>query len=318
MKESISAYVEDKPEIFFLEGIFKETIWGGERLRKEYAYQIPSDTTGEYWAVSAHENGDSSVVGGAYQGLSLSSLWKNHRELFGNLEGDRFPLLVKIIDAKQDLSIQVHPDDSYAKIHENGSFGKTECWYILDCDENASIVIGHNARTKEELTDMIHQGRWTELIREIPIRKGDFFQINPGTVHAIKGGTMILETQQNSDITYRVYDYDRMTDGKKRELHIEKSIDVIDTPNIVETKTLTSTEDSTQVLISCSYYTVEKRDITECESFNQDKAFQIFSVIEGEGMINDTPIRKGDHFLLPYKFGAYTLSGNMSLICSYL
>ena len=102
-----------------------------------------------------------------------------------------------------------------------------ECWYILDCKENATIIIGHNAKTKEELTEMIHEGRWSDFIREIPIKKGDFLQIDPGTVHAIKGGSLILETQQNSDITYRVYDYDRLSNGKPRELHIDKSIDVI-------------------------------------------------------------------------------------------
>ena len=114
---------------------------------------------------------------------------------------DRFPLLVKIIDAKDDLSIQVHPDDAYAKAHENGSLGKTECWFILDCKENATLVVGHNAKTKEELEQMIHEGRWKEFIREIPIKPGDFIQIDPGTVHAIKGGTLLLETQQSSDIS---------------------------------------------------------------------------------------------------------------------
>jgi len=112
--------------------------------------------------------------------------WEKHPELFGNTGMDRFPLLVKIIDAKDDLSIQVHPDDAYAKVHENGSLGKTECWFILDCKENATLVAGHNAKTKEELERMIHEGRWKEFIREIPIKPGDFIQIDPGTVHAIK------------------------------------------------------------------------------------------------------------------------------------
>ena len=116
--------------------------------------------------------------------MKLSELWKKHPEVFGNVDSDRFPLLIKIIDAKDDLSIQVHPDDDYAKVHENGSLGKTECWYILDCKENATIVIGHNARTKEELSRMIHEGKWSEFIREIPIKKGDFLQIDPGTCPA--------------------------------------------------------------------------------------------------------------------------------------
>ena len=146
------------------------------------------------------------------------------------MDSDRFPLLIKIIDAKDDLSIQVHPDDDYAKVHENGSLGKTECWYILDCKKKCDDRYRTQFKDKEELSRMIHEGKWSEFIREIPIKKGDFLQIDPGTVHAIKGGTLILETQQNSDITYRVYDYGRLSNGKPRELHIDKSIDVITVP----------------------------------------------------------------------------------------
>ena len=218
-------------EVIFLKPVFKEMIWGGTRLRDDFGYAIPGGKTGECWAVSAHKHGDCKILGGSFDGKHLSELWEKNRELFGGMKGDVFPLLIKIIDAKEDLSIQVHPDDAYAKEHENGSLGKTECWYILDCDADAKIVIGHHAKSKEELGQMIGQKRWNELIRVIPIKKGDFFQIMPGTVHAIKGGTLILETQQNSDITYRLYDYDRLQDGKPRELHLEKSIDVIRCPH---------------------------------------------------------------------------------------
>ena len=199
--------------------VFKEMIWGGNRLKTEFGYEIPGDDTGECWAISAHPNGDCVVQEGEYAGLHLSELWNRHRDLFGNLEGDRFPLLIKLIDAKADLSIQVHPNDAYAKEHESGSLGKTECWYVVDCDEGAEIVIGHHAKTREEVKEMILNKRWSEFIRVVPVHKGDFFQINPGCLHAIKGGTLILETQQNSDITYRVYDYDRLSNGKPRELH---------------------------------------------------------------------------------------------------
>ena len=202
-------------------------IWGGERLGTDWPYQIPGEGTGECWAVSAHPNGDCTIKEGIYAGKTLSQLWEEEPALFGNTGLDRFPLLTKIIDAKTDLSIQVHPDDTYAKAHENGSLGKTECWYILDCEEDSALVIGHNAKDKEELTAMIREGRWNAFIRELPVKKGDFIQIDPGTVHAIKGGIMLLETQQNSDITYRVYDYDRLTEGKPRQLHVEQSIDVI-------------------------------------------------------------------------------------------
>lgn len=306
-------------DILFLEPVFKEMIWGGNRLRTDFGYDIPSDNTGECWAVSAHSHGDCTIKDGEYKGQTLSSLWQNHRELFGNVKGDVFPLLIKIIDAKTDLSIQVHPDDEYAKKNENGSLGKTECWYILDCDDDATIIIGHNAKDKAELVQMIEEKRWKDLIKEQPIKRGDFFQINPGTVHAIKGGTVILETQQNSDITYRLYDYDRLQNGKPRELHIDKSIDVIKCPQNFE-KTIGKVEDlgngTCERLVTCPYYSVRKLSINGDVSFTQNEPFTIMSVIEGQGSINGISIKKGDHFILPYNFGKYTLSGSMDIISS--
>lgn len=306
--------------ILYLNPVFKQMIWGGERLGKDWPYEIPGNDTGECWAVSAHPNGDCTVREGVYKGKTLSKLWTEHPEFFGNIDSDRFPLLVKIIDAKADLSIQVHPDDAYAKVNENGSLGKTECWYVLDCDEDASLVIGHNAKSKEELTDMIHNGRWGELIREIPVKKGDFIQIDPGTVHAIKGGLMILETQQNSDITYRVYDYGRLTDGKPRQLHIDQSIDVITVPAKPVEESIMKVGDlpanQMNLLIACDYYKVWKLDVTEPISFPQEHPFLIVSVIEGDGLINGQMIGKGDHFILPNGYGLVALQGNLQLILS--
>lgn len=306
-------------EIIFLNPVFKQMIWGGDKLRTVFGYDIPGDDTGECWAISAHESGDGTVRNGEFAGKKLSELWRDHRDLFGNAKGDVFPLLTKIIDAKTDLSIQVHPNDTYAKEHENGSLGKMECWYVLDCDENATIVVGHNAKTKEELKQMIADGRWKELIREIPIKKGDFFQINPGTVHAIKGGTLILETQQNSDITYRLYDYDRLSNGKKRELHIDKSIDVIEVPYKVAQAEGAATATSNgwlSELIHCQYYTVWKGDVKGKTLLKQDQSFMLVSVIEGSGTIDGEQIKKGDHFILPYGYGEAVLEGELSVICS--
>ncbi len=306
--------------MLLLNPVFKQRIWGGDQLKAKFGYEIPGDDTGECWAVSAHPNGDCTVKEGIYEGATLSELWEKHPELFGNPREDRFPLLVKIIDAKDDLSIQVHPDDAYAKEHENGSLGKTECWYILDCTEDATLVAGHNAGSREELSDMIHQGRWTELIREIPIKKGDFIQIDPGTVHAIKGGLMILETQQNSDITYRVYDYGRLTDGKPRELHVAQSINVITVPAPTAQESvkdaLNLPENKMNELISCDYYTVWKLDVEGSFSFEQSHPFLIMSVIGGEGSINARTIKKGDHFILPAGFGSVEMQGKMQLIAS--
>ncbi len=311
---------QPEKEILFLNPVFKQMIWGGDRLGRDWPYQIPGNDTGECWAVSAHPNGDCKIREGIYEGRTLSRMWEEYPELFGNTGLDRFPLLVKIIDAKTDLSIQVHPDDAYAKVNENGSLGKTECWYVLDCEEDSSLVIGHNAKSNEELAEMIHQGKWGDLIREIPVKKGDFIQIDPGTVHAIKGGLMILETQQNSDITYRVYDYGRLTNGKPRELHIDKSIDVITVPAKPVEESVMAVgdlpENQMNLLISCDYYKVWKLDVTRDVVFEQEYPFLIMSVIEGDGLINGQMITKGDHFILPKGYGEIKMQGNMQLIAS--
>lgn len=308
-------------EIIFLKPVFKEMIWGGNRLKTDFNYPIDGNQIGECWAVSAHKNGDCEIVSGKYCGMHLSELWECHREVFGNVMGDVFPLLIKIIDAQEDLSIQVHPDDLYAKANEKGSLGKTECWYVLDCKEDANIVIGHNAKSKDELIHMIEKNEWDELIRYIPIKKGDFFQITPGTVHAIKAGTLILETQQNSDITYRLFDYNRLQNGNPRELHLEKSIDVIQCPHhdIINNNKIVHYENATtERLIQCEYYTVYKVHIHGSQEFLKDQPFLILSVIEGEGTVNSLPIKKGDHFIIPASYTEYTLSGDMMLITSHV
>jgi len=289
-------------------------------MRSEYGYNIPGEDTGECWAISAHANGECTVAGGTYNGVMLSTLYREHRELFANSKEKVFPLLVKIIDAKADLSIQVHPDDAYAKANENGALGKTECWYILDCDENATIVIGHNAKDRAELRNMIEENRWNELISVRPIKKGDFFQIEPGTVHAIKAGTLILETQKSSDITYRLYDYGRLQNGKPRELHLEKSIDVITCPhqdkaagNSVET----IQDACVETLVSCPFYTVRKINLNGKADMAMDGRYQLFSVIEGKGTIDGREIKKGEHFMLPAGYGTYKLEGKMEIITSF-
>ena len=307
-------------QILFLDPVFTHNIWGGTRLREDFGYAIEGDDIGECWGVAAHENGDCTIKDGRFAGEKLSEVWKNHREVFGNVDIDRFPLLIKIIDAKADLSIQVHPDDAYAAEHENGSFGKMECWYILDCPENASLVIGHNAKNKQELEEMIHDGKWSEFIREIPVKKGDFIQIDPGTVHAIKGGLVILETQQNSDITYRVYDYDRLSNGKPRQLHVKQSIDVITVPaksvgDSVLDASVTPVNELYE-LISCKYYKVFRLKTEGQAAFTQSYPFLIMSVLEGTGIINHQVVKKGDHFILPANYGEVSIEGDLEIIAS--
>ena len=307
-------------QILFMEPVFTHNIWGGTKLREEYGYSIEGDDIGECWGIAAHPNGTCTIADGAYKGKKLSDLWEEHRELFGNTQGKVFPLLIKIIDAKADLSIQVHPDDTYAAEHENGSLGKMECWYILDCEPDSKLVIGHNAKTHEELEDMVHNGRWSELIREVPVKKGDFIQIDPGTVHAIKGGITILETQQNSDITYRVYDYDRLSNGKPRQLHIQQSLDVIKVPAAPLSECMIKTGEAEanklQKLIECKYYQVFHMKVEGQAEFEQEYPFLIVSVVEGNGLLNHTSVKKGDHFILPYGYGKVEIEGNLEFVAS--
>lgn len=196
-----------------------------------------------------------------------------------------------------------------------------ECWYILDCKEDASLVVGHNARTQEELVDMIQGKRWSDFIREIPVKKGDFIQIYPGTVHAIKGGITLLETQQNSDITYRVYDYDRLSSGKPRELHVKQSIDVITVPakpvsdSVVNVSAGKANELSK--LISCKYYDVYKLDVEGKATIDiSDNPFTIMSVVSGEGSIDGHVLTKGDHFILPCGYDTAEFEGCMEIVAS--
>ncbi|MRX79432.1 type I phosphomannose isomerase catalytic subunit [Enorma shizhengliae] len=304
--------------------VFKEKIWGGRKLETEFGYEIPAGPVGECWAISAHPAGDDEIASGEYAGKTLSWLWDEHRELFGNCEGDRFPLLVKIIDAKDDLSIQVHPDNDYAAEHEDGSLGKKECWYVLSAEPGQTIVVGQRARSREEFAQMVEEGRWSELLNEIPIKAGDFFQIDPGTVHAIKGGTVILESQQSSDVTYRVYDYDRkQDDGTLRPLHMQQALDVIDFDRAPLTSGEVELAGPVTTLEQNECYTVDLVRVGEDGNAAElvvetPHPFTCISMIEGEGIVNGREVKKGTHLLALSACDTLELSGTMQVVLSYL
>lgn len=283
--------------------VFKEMIWGGHKLRDVYGYDIPSDNTGECWAISAHKNGDCEVENGEFAGKTLSWLFNNHRELFGNIEGDQFPLLVKIIDAKNDLSVQVHPNDEYAGIHEN-SLGKTECWYVLQADEGTKMVMGHHAKTHEEFVKAIENDDYDNLLNSFEINKGDFFYIPSGTLHAICSGSLIYEAQQSSDITYRVYDYHRKDkDGNERQLHVQQSIDVTTVPaDITNNKLFVNShlDHGTKTrFVDSEFFKVDRYLMKSGENIiKNDAPFQMVSIINGEGTIDDMEVKMGDHFII--------------------
>lgn len=308
-------------EIIKLEPVFKQMVWGGSKLRENFGYEIPGEDTGEAWVVSAHPQGDCRIAEGSFAGKTLSWLWENHRELFGNAEGKEFPLLVKFIDAREDLSIQVHPDDAYAQMHENGARGKTECWYILDCEADSDIIVGHRAETKEEMKRMIDQGLWEDFLQVRPIHPGDFFQIPPGTVHAIRKGTLLIEIQQNSAITYRLYDYGRMPGGKPRELHIRQALDVVGCPyeeSSAKPQVFHEEGYDRTFLVSCPFYTVEKYDIRDSLILQQDQPFLIVNVIHGEGTIDGTVVKKGCCMILPYGYGKVEIEGRISIVTAHI
>lgn len=309
----------------FLKPIFQERIWGGTQLSEMYGYQIPSNQTGECWAISAHPNGQSMVRHGDLEGKMLGELWSERPDLFGYFESDRFPLLTKILDANDDLSVQVHPNDEYAKEYEFGELGKTECWYIIDCDEGADMIFGHSAKSKEEFVHMIQEGQWDELLQRVKIKPGDFFYVPSGTIHALCKGTLVLETQQSSDTTYRVYDYDRVgQNGELRELHIEKAIEVTTVPHTA-TKvepTLAKMNGSTiTTFVEEDYFTVYKWDIESRAELVQDGPFTLGSVIEGIGTLitseGEFALQKGDHFLLPNGVERFEIEGQLSIIASH-
>lgn len=304
-------------KVLFLQGKFVDKIWGGDKL-KEFAYELPSDKVGEYWAISGMEDLPSLVTMGKYKGKSLNDLYKEEKELFGGEDYDSFPLLIKLIDANTDLSIQVHPDDYLAEKYEN-SRGKTECWYILNEDQ-ASIIYGLNVDDKKEAIRLIDEKKWDELLREVPAKKGDFFYVPAGTVHAIKKGCLVLEIQQASDITYRLYDYDRKDDqGRLRDLHLEESKRSIKTEKVdnkIETKEFPTYKETD--LLSNQYFEVRKYDIEKASDFKRNKPYLMEAVIEGKGKLiidkEEYPIKKGDFFILTNKCEDYRIEGKLSLV----
>lgn len=286
--------------IIFLEPIFKDRIWGGTKLKEVFGYSIKGDHVGECWAISAHKNGANTIKNGKYEGLTLDELYRFYKsELFNNDPSETFPILVKILDANDDLSIQVHPDDAYALEHEN-DFGKTECWYVIDAKNNAKIIDGHHAASKIEFVKRIEENDLS-LWKYRAIKKDDFISIPAKKVHAIGSGILIYEVQQSSDTTYRIYDYNRISaDGTKRELHINQALHVIDIPSKEDVLDIKKTKTASYELyeyIKNEYFELRRVDVKKTYTFST-KQYQLFSVLEGHGHIDETPIKKGDHFIV--------------------
>nr|WGD72941.1 mannose-6-phosphate isomerase, class I [Bacillus subtilis] len=280
---------------------------------------------GNAGTISAHPKGPSTVANGPYKGKTLIELWEEHREVFGGVEGDRFPLLTKLLDVKEDTSIKVHPDDYYAEENEEGELGKTECWYIIDCKENAEIIYGHTSRSKTELVTMINSGDWEACCEESKLNRVIFIMCRAERcMHCAR--VLVLETQQNSDATYRVYDYDRVdSNGSPRELHFAKAVNAATVPHVdryIDESTESRKGITIKTFVQGEYFSVYKWDINGEAEMAQDESFLICSVIEGSGLLMDEdktcPLKKGDHFILPAQMPDFTIKGTCTLIVSHI
>lgn len=315
-------------EPIFLEPVFHEKIWGGRHLETEFGYQIPDGNIGELWAISAHPNGPNVIANGPLKGITLADAWRDHQDYFGNQDEAVFPLLTKILDANDSLSVQVHPDDAYAAAHERqGELGKTECWYVINAEPGSYLIYGHHAKTREELAEMIHAGKWDDLLRKVPVKTGDFIYVPSGTIHALNKGIMVLETQQSSDTTYRLYDYDRKdAQGNLRDLHLQQSIDVTTVPNHdpeldITTQTVGDAKVTTFVTAPISkFFSVYHVELDGTADFSQNAPYTLISVLAGQGeFIADGqhyPIEKGTHFLIPNQIKSWQFTGKLDMITS--
>ena len=313
---------------FLLKPPIKDYIWGGTRLRDEFGKESDLERLAESWELSCHHDGESVISGGEFDGMTLTELIKLHPEVIGENAArfEYFPVLIKLIDARDNLSVQVHPDNEYA-LRVEGEYGKTEMWYIVDCEEGAELIYGFKEEiSKEQLRRAVEENTLLKYVNKVPVKKGDVFFIKSGTLHAIGKGILIAEIQQNSNTTYRVYDYGRVgADGKPRQLHIEKAIEVTTlTPAPEQSPAKISRvggELSVQKLAECEYFTVRKFDINgrqlHLDSINS--SFQHILVIDGKaelfcGEKRLFPIKKGSSVFVPAGADACYINGNCSII----
>lgn len=295
----------------------KDYLWGGRRLAEEYGKVYDGDVLAETWELSCHPDGPSYIVNGEYAGQTLQQyIDAEGKEVLGThcRRFEDFPILVKFIDAKDNLSIQVHPDNSYALKHE-GQYGKTEMWYVMEAGEDAFLYYGFKKEiSEEEFAGRIEEDTLLEVLNAVPVQKGDVFFIESGTIHAIGKDILIAEIQQNSNVTYRVYDYGRVgKDGKKRKLHVEKALAV--------TKRVPAVKDKSSYphVADCDYFTVDKLNLDgnvmkRMEGCVSDGSFAGILILDGKGTISSRgeilDFQKGDSFFISAGNGDYVVEGN--------
>lgn len=304
---------------------FKEIIWGGNRLKNEYNKVSDLNNIAESWELTVRPDGMNIIDGGEFDGLTMEEyINKNGFSVVTDKEMDRFPLLIKFIDAEDNLSIQVHPDDEYGMKTAN-SLGKTEMWYIIDAKPDAKLVYGlKEGCTIEMLKNAIDNNTVEDTLNYVPVKKGDVFFIPSGLVHAIGAGILLAEIQQNSNITYRVYDYNRVgKDGKPRELHVNDALNVIvnRSENEIDKIRFSTNVKNDTTLASCEYFTVDKYSLNGEIKLNTDeKSFNSVLCLDGCGTLEFNgeifSVTKGDSYFIPANLGNYTIKGNLEIVVS--
>lgn len=307
----------------------KNYFWGGTRLRDEYGKTMDMTPLAETWECSIHPDGPSFVENGKFKGMSLAEVLEQHLEYLGTkTKNGKLPILVKLIDARKDLSVQVHPDDEYAQKYE-GQNGKTEMWYVIDAEEGASLVYGFkHEMTPDILREALEKGRLDKHLQKVEVCKGDTYFVPAGTVHGIGKGILVAEIQENSNITYRIYDYNRIDqNGKERELHIDRAIQVMNmriTPDIGRQPRMVKYYPgcSREMLCRCKYFEIEHIQVTKEMSFSvMDDSFQVLVCLSGDGKIQKkienqkpVPFKKGDTLFLPAGLGRCLVAGKNEIL----
>ncbi|ALD66517.1 type I phosphomannose isomerase catalytic subunit [Spiroplasma cantharicola] len=299
-------------KIIKIKPFFSKRIWGGNKL-KEYGFNIPSNDIGEAWLISAHENGMSLLE----DNTTFKDFFEKNRDKFGISNGLDFPLLSKIITANDYLSVQVHPNDQYAKVHHN-SLGKPESWYVIDCPKDAKLIYGHKANNLDSFKQLMQEGNWKDLLKEVEVKKGDFLYVEPGKIHAITPGVVVYELQRSSDITYRLYDYDRVDDkGNPRELHIKESLDNLSIPDSKDI--ILRKQDNLK--FNCEFFSFEKNKIEFGKAFIWKKPENIkwyqLTILNGNCTINNINFKMGESAICIDNLKELEIIGKCEIIISW-
>jgi mannose-6-phosphate isomerase len=319
--------IEFYPLIF--EPILQDRIWGGTKLKTDLGKNIPTQTTGESWELSAVKGNVSVIREGAFQGEALTAILDKYPQEMLGLKvhkqfGTQFPLLFKFLDAKEDLSIQVHPNDELAKKRHN-SFGKTEMWYVMQADEGSRIIVGFKHKSSpEEYLEHLKNKNLINILNEVEAQKGDVFFLETGTIHAIGAGIVIAEIQQTSDITYRIYDWDRVdANGNSRELHVQEALDAMNYNTTDTQKHYTAVENKSNTMVDCPYFTTNFLPLNGSTGVSKDgSSFTVYICTEGEYAIETEGkkynFKKGDTVLVPAALRSFILNGEATLLEIYI